>query len=239
MSLDTSCRQRGFLLCVSSSDISECLLVHPGEKWLFFCVYLLVMFQKVLSHILQAKSFSLVSFFAWHFKMFHHTSCRHRIFLLCVSSHDVSEYLVAHPTGKGLSTCVYLRMKCAVDMIDKGLLAHPTGKRLFSCVYLLRMFQNVSWNIQQAKGFSPQCIFAWHFKMSYRTSRKPRLFYCVYLLMIIPGRYRARGPGGGGCGPPLFWREVSNDDVIVCWRHRYYLLAPSIFLCLIPSWIIR
>ena len=54
-----------------------------------------------------------------------------KAFLLCVSSLDISEFLIAHPAGKGL----------------------------FSYVYLLVTFQNVLWHILQEKGFSPLCIF--------------------------------------------------------------------------------
>ena len=170
------------------------------------------------------------------------TSCRQRAFLLCVSSHDVSECLVTHPAGKGLLSCVYLRMTFLVDLIEKGLVTHPTGKRFFSCVYsshnIYRMFLDTSFrqmaflpcvsyrdvseclfahHILQAKGFSPVCIFTWHFKMSRHTSYTQIaflpclsshdilkclvthlgdkwIFFCVYLLMtfqnFLPQKWR-------------------------------------------------
>ena len=159
MSRRTSCRQRAFLLCVSSHEVSECLVAHPAGKGLFSCVYLLVMFQNVSWHIPQANGFSSVCIFAWCFKMSLHTSSKLRAFLLGVSTLNVSECFITYPAGKGLLTCVYLRMTFLVDPIDKDLVAYPTGKGLFSCVYLLMTFQNVSWHILQAKGFSPVCIF--------------------------------------------------------------------------------
>ena len=98
MSRRTSCRQRDFLLCVSSHDISGrtdlqrsrctshiqlvfllCTFSHDisGQSdWqrshrtscrLFSCVYLHVTFQNISSYILQAKGFSPVSIFSWHF----------------------------------------------------------------------------------------------------------------------------------------------------------------------------
>ena len=201
MSLDTSCRQRGFLLCVSSSDISECLLVHPGDKWPFFCVYLLVMFQNVLSHILQAKGFSLVCIFSWCFRMSCHTSCRQRAFILCVSSHDISgrsdwKKVSSHiPQAKGFSpVCILL------ITFTECSLTHPSGKCLFSLVYLIVMFQNVSLHITSYRQrasllcvsspvsshilhtncFSAVCIFSWHFKMSRHISRRQMDFLlCV------------------------------------------------------------
>ena len=122
MSRHTSYTQIAFLPCVSSHDILKCLVTHLGDKWIFFCVYLLMTFQGVSRDILQAKSFSHVCLFSWYFRMSLGTSGRQMAFLLCVSSCDVSECLVTHPTGKGV----------------------------FSFVYLLLMFQNVSSHIQQA-----------------------------------------------------------------------------------------
>ena len=121
MSHPTSCKQKAFFLCVSSHDISECLLVHLEGKCLFFYVYLLMTFQNVSRNILQAKSFSPVCLFSWYFRMSLGTSGRLMAFLLCVSSCDVSECLVTHPAGKGLLSCVYLRMKFRVVPINKGI----------------------------------------------------------------------------------------------------------------------
>ena len=192
-----SCRHRAFLLCISSHDVSECLVAHPAGKGLFSCVYLLMMFQNVLSHILQAKGFYPVCIFARHF------------------------------------WSIWLK---------KGLVTHPTGKRFFSCVYsshnIYRMFLDTSFrqmsflpcvsyrdvseclfahHILQAKGFSPVCIFTWHFKMSRHTSYTQIaflpcvsshdilkclvthlgdkwIFFCVYLLMtfqnFLPQKWR-------------------------------------------------
>ena len=193
MYLETSCRQRAFLLCVSSRDISECLLVHPWGKWLFFCVYLLVMFQKISSHILQAKGFFPLCIFPWLFKISRRTSCRHRDFILCVSSNDVSEWIVPLPAGKGLLSCVSLhdisdwQISCPTSHRQKAFLlcvsSHdvkrmsldtPCTQRAFlPCVSsLFRMSRCTSHparkglfssHILQAKGFSP-VFFSWHFK---------------------------------------------------------------------------
>ena len=196
-----SCRQRAFILCVSSHDISgrsdfkkvsshipqakgfspvcillitftECSLTHPSGKCLFSLVYLIVMFQNVSlhitsyrqrasllcvsspvsSHILHTNCFSAVCIFSWHFKMSRHTSRRQMDFLLCVSSHDVSG-------------CLW---------------RHPAGKELFSCVSLLVIFQNVSWYIREANGFSSVCIFSWCFRIFRHTFCRQRAFFlCV------------------------------------------------------------
>ena len=156
-----------FLLCTFSHDISgrsDWQRSHRTSCRLFSCVYLYVTFQNISSYILQAKGFSPVSIFSWHFWsvwlkkvslhiphtngfspvhifswcfwsvrltdlvahpagffpvclitwhfiIFHRTSCRQRAFLLlCVSSCDISECLVAHPAGKWLFSFVYLRL---------------------------------------------------------------------------------------------------------------------------------
>ena len=64
MSCGTSCRKRAFLLCVPSPNISKCLIATLAGIGLFSCVYLLMMFQNVLLHILQAKGFSPLCIFA-------------------------------------------------------------------------------------------------------------------------------------------------------------------------------
>ena len=81
-------------------------------------------------------------------------------FLLCVSSHDVSECLVTHPAG--LLSCVYLRMTFLVGPIYKGLVAHPTSKWFFSCAHFLMTFLVGPIDkglIAHPAGFSPVCIF--------------------------------------------------------------------------------
>ena len=167
-----------FLLCVSYSDVSECLAAHPAGKGLFSCVYLLMMFQNVLSHILQAKGFYPVCIFAQHFWS---------IWLKKVSSHI--------PQAKGFSpVCILL------ITFTECSLTHPSGKWLFSLVYLIVMFQNVSLHITSYRQrasllcvsspvsshilhtncFSAVCIFSWHFKMSRHTSRRQMDFLlCV------------------------------------------------------------
>ena len=97
-------------------------------------------------------------------------------FLLFVSSHDTSECLISYPAGKGLLSCVYLRMKFLVVPINKGLVAYPTGKRLFSCVYLLVTFQNGEGNFRR--------------KFIYLEHAGKWLFFCVYLLMMFQSVFR-------------------------------------------------
>ena len=99
-------------VCILLITFTECSLTHPSGKCLFSLVYLIVMFQNVSlhitsyrqrasllcvsspvsSHILHTNCFSAVCIFSWHFKMSRHTSRRQMDFLLCVSSHDVSEF---------------------------------------------------------------------------------------------------------------------------------------------------
>ena len=83
-------------------------------------------------------------------------------FLLCVSSRDVSECLFAHHAGRGLFSCVYLRMTFLVGPIYKGLVAHPRSKWFFSCAHFLMTFLVGPIDkglIAHPAGFSPVCIF--------------------------------------------------------------------------------
>ena len=189
---------QAFLLCVSLLDISEFFIAHPAGWGLFSCyVYLLVTFQNVLWHILQEKGFSAMCTFAKYFKMSNCNSCRHRAFILCVSSHDVSKCLVAHPASIELfSSIIWLEVpkqfgnfitlyisnvfNCVWSLSRN--VFQTTGqlnsfKQLFFCFYLLMILQNVSSHILQAKGFYPVCIFAWNFwlfrltKVSFRGVR--------------------------------------------------------------------
>ena len=156
-----------FLLCTFSHDISgrsDWQRSHRTSCRLFSCVYLHMTFQNISSYILQAKGFSPVSIFSWHFWS---------VWLKKVSLH------IPHTNGfspvhifswrfwsvrltKILSHILQAFLLC-VSLLDisEFFIAHPAGKGLFSCyVYLLVTFQNVLWHILQEKGFSPLCIFA-------------------------------------------------------------------------------
>ena len=230
ISRHTSCRHRAFLLCLSFPDISgqsdwkmsrytyhihmvfllctfshdvsgrsdwqrscctSCRLFSCVSHYLTFqnfsshilqtkgfspamCIFFLT-FQNVLWHILQEKGFSAMCTFAKYFKMSNCNSCRHRAFLLCVSSHDVSKCLVAHPASIELfSSIIWLEVpkqfgnfitlyisnvfNCVWSLSRNGF--QTTGqlnsfKQLFFCFYLLMILQNVSSHILQAKGFYP------------------------------------------------------------------------------------
>ena len=107
-------------------------------------------------------------------------------FLVCVYSHDVSECLVAHHADRGIFSCVYLHMTFLVGPIYKGLVAHPTSKWFFSCAHFLLTFLVGPIDkdrVAHPVGFSPVCLFTWHFSISRRTSC--RLFSYVYLLVTF------------------------------------------------------
>ena len=154
MSRRTSCRQRDFLLCVSSHDISGRTDLQRSRCTSHIqMVFLLCTF----SHDISGQS---------GLQRSRRTSSK--VFLLRVSLPDISKCVVTHPAGIDLLSCVYLLMKFQNVLshilqangfspvcifysdVSECVLAHPTGKWLFFCVYLRLMFQNVSSHIQQA-----------------------------------------------------------------------------------------
>ena len=111
-------------------------------------------------------------------------------FLLCVSSHDVSECLVAHHAGRGFLSCVYLHMTFLVGPIYKGIVAHPTSKWFFSSAHFLMTFLVGPIDkglIAHPAGFSPLCIFTRHFRISRHTSCRQRAFLLCLSFPDISG----------------------------------------------------
>ena len=176
-----------FLVCVSSHDVSECLVAHHADRGIFSCVYLHMTFlvgpiyKGLVAHP-TSKWFFSCAHFSWHFWSVRLTKVSSHIlpaFLLCVPSRDIPEYLVTHPAGIGLFSCVYLFLTFLVSLIEKCLVTHTTYIWFFSCAHFLMTFLVGLIDkdlVAHPAGFSPVCLITWHFRIFHRTSCRQRAF---------------------------------------------------------------